>query len=41
MMEAANVLHRKETGSKKVANSKNKRFRELQNFICLVNYDRR
>ena len=41
MMEAANVLHRIETGSKKVAKSKNKGRRELQNLICLVNYDRR
>ena len=41
VMEAANVLHRKETGSKKVAKSKNKGRRELQNLICSVNYDRR
>ena len=41
MMEAANVLHRKETGSKKVAKSKNKGRRELQNLIYSVNYDRR
>ena len=40
-MEAANVLHRRETGSKKVAKAKNKRRRELQNLICSVNYDRR
>ena len=41
MMEAENVLHRKETGSKKVAKSKNKGRRELQNLIYSVNYDRR
>ena len=41
VMEAANVLHRKAMGSKKVAKSKNKGRRELQNLICLVNYDRR
>ena len=41
VMEAANVLHRKETGSKKVAKSKNKGRRELQNLIYSVNYDRR
>ena len=40
-MEVANVLHRRETGSKKVAKSKNKGRRELQNLICSVNYDRR
>ena len=40
-MEAANVLHRKATGSKKVAKSKNKGCRELQNLISSVNYDRR
>ena len=41
MMEAANVLHRKATGSKKVAKSKNKGHRELQNLISSMNYDRR
>ena len=41
MMEATNVLHRKETGNKKVAKSKNRGRRELQNLICSVNYDRR
>ena len=41
VMAAANVLHRRETGSKKVAKSKNKGRRELQNLICSVNYDRR
>ena len=41
VMEAANVLHRRETGSKKMAKSKNKGRRELQNLICWVNYDRR
>ncbi|KAK9993733.1 hypothetical protein SO802_023436 [Lithocarpus litseifolius] len=41
VMEAANVLHKKATGSKKVAKSKNKGRRELQNLICSVNYDRR
>ena len=40
-MEAANVLHKRETGSKKVAEAKNKGRRKLQNLICLVNYDRR
>ena len=40
-MEATNVLHRKETGNKKVAKSKNRGRRELKNLICLVNYDRR
>ena len=40
-MEVANVLHRRQTGSKKVAKSKNKGRRELQNLICSVNYDRR
>ena len=45
VMEVANVLHKKEKekegGCKKVAKSKNKGRRELQNLICLVNYDRR
>ena len=41
VMEAANVLHRKATDSKKVAKSKNKGCRELQNLISSVNYDRR
>ena len=41
VMEAANVLHRKATGSKKVAKSKNKGSRGLQNLISSVNYDRR
>ena len=41
MMEAANVLHRKATGSKKMAKSKNKGRRKLQNLISSVNYDRR
>ena len=41
MMEVANVLHRKATGSKKVAKSKNKGHRELQNLISSMNYDRR
>ena len=40
VMEAANVLHRKASGSKKVAKSKNKGRRELQNLISSVNYDR-
>lgn len=40
-METANVLHRKATGSQKVAKSKNKVCRELQNLISLVNYDGR
>ena len=40
-MEAANVLHRREMGSKKLAKSKNKGRRELQNLICSVNYERR
>ena len=40
-MEAANVLHWRETGSKKMAKSKNKGRRELQNLICSMNYDRR
>ncbi|KAM3760922.1 hypothetical protein ACB098_01G229800 [Castanea mollissima] len=40
-MEAANVLHRKVTGSQKVAKSKHKVRRELQNLISSVNYDRR
>ena len=40
-MEATNVLHRRETSSKKMAKSKNKGRRELQNLICSVNYDRR
>ena len=39
--EATNVLHRKATGSKKVAKSKKKGHKELQNLISLVNYDRR
>ena len=41
IMEATNVLHRVKTGSKKVAKSKNKGRKELQNLICSVNYDRR
>ena len=47
VMEVANVLHKKEKEKekegdcKKVAKSKNKGRRELQNLICLVNYDRR
>ena len=41
VMEAANVLHRRETGSKKVTKYKNKGRRELQNLTCSVNYDRR
>ena len=41
MMEAANVLHRKVTGSTKVVKSKNKGRRELQNLIYSVNYDKR
>ena len=41
VMEVANVLHRKATGSKKVAKSKIKGRRELQNLISSVNYDRR
>ena len=36
VMEAANVIHRKKRGSKKVAKSKNKGRRELQNLICSV-----
>ena len=40
-MEAANVLHRKVTSSKKVAMSKNKGCRELRNLISSVNYDGR
>ena len=40
-MEAANELHRKATGSKKVAKSKNKGRRELQNLISSVNYNGR
>ena len=40
-MEAANVLHKKATGSKKVAKSKKKERRELQNLISSVNYYRR
>ena len=40
-MEVANVLHRREMGSKKMAKSKNKGCRELQNLICSVNYDKR
>ena len=40
-MEAANVLHWKATGSKKVAKSKNKGCKELQNLISSVNYDGR
>ena len=40
-MEAANVLHQKATGSKKVAKSKNKGCSELRNLISSVNYDGR
>ena len=40
VMETANVLHKKATGSKKVAKSKNKGCIELQNMISSVNYDR-
>ncbi|KAF3961444.1 hypothetical protein CMV_013934 [Castanea mollissima] len=40
-MEAANVLHRKVMGSNKVAKSKTKGCRELQNLFSSVNYDRR
>ena len=36
-MEAANVLHRRETSSKKMAKSKNKGRRELRNLISSVN----
>ena len=35
------VTQKKKMGSKKVAESKNKGRRELQNLICSVNYDRR
>ena len=40
-MEAANVLHRRVTGSQKVAKSKHKGRRELRNLISSVNYDGR
>ena len=40
-MVAANVLHRKATGSKKVAKSKNKGCKELRNLFSSVNYDGR